>query len=91
MPTTNKQLHNLLGPEADALLSYKAKGFSADRLHLPGPDFVDRVISITDRPPDVRVERLALHDADGGQLPCELRIVRIGRLLLYIRVDHLEE
>ena len=33
---------------------------------------------------------LSLHDADGGQLPCEFWIVRIGRLLLNVRVDRLE-
>jgi class I fructose-bisphosphate aldolase len=42
-----------LGSEADALLSYKAKGFSADLLHLPGGDFIDRVVSQTDRKPAV--------------------------------------
>src|SRR5689334_17093897 len=49
----NKQIVDLLGPDGAALLSYKAKGFSADKLHLPGPDFVDRVLSITDRSPNV--------------------------------------
>ena len=42
MPTKT-QIANLLGKDADNLLNYKAKGFSADKLHLPGPDFVDRV------------------------------------------------
>ena len=49
----NKQIVDLLGADGSALLSYKAKGFSADKLHLPGPDFVDRVLSITDRAPNV--------------------------------------
>jgi class I fructose-bisphosphate aldolase len=35
------------------LLSYKARGFSRDQLHLPGPDFVDRVMSASDRSPAV--------------------------------------
>src|SRR5207253_8080643 len=30
-----------------------AKGFKKEALHLPGPDFVDRVVSITDRSPAV--------------------------------------
>src|SRR6185369_5197386 len=30
-----------------------ARGFSADQLHLPGPDFVDRVLAVSDRPPTV--------------------------------------
>src|SRR5215212_3579207 len=53
MPSTNKQVLDLLGADADALLSYKAKGFSADKLHLPGPDFVDRCLAGTDRSPNV--------------------------------------
>lgn len=40
----------LLGSEADALLSYECKGFPRNSLHLPGPDFVDRVMKDTDRP-----------------------------------------
>src|SRR6476646_10151273 len=47
--SVKNQIADLLGKDADNLLSYKAKGFSADKLHLPGPDFVDRVVSITDR------------------------------------------
>ncbi len=42
-----------LGNEADALLTYRCKGISAESLHLPGPDFVDRVVSISDRSPQV--------------------------------------
>jgi len=51
--TTNRQIIDLLGPDAQSLLAYKARGVSAERLHLPGPDFVDRVMTITDRPPNV--------------------------------------
>ena len=40
---------SLLGANANDLLSYKAKGFAKESLHLPGPDFVDRVVSRTDR------------------------------------------
>jgi class I fructose-bisphosphate aldolase len=45
-----KKLADLLGPEADKLLTYTAQGFKKDALHLPGPDFVDRVLTATDRP-----------------------------------------
>ena len=41
----------LLGAEADPLLSYICKGIARDRLHLPGPDFIDRVVSDSDRNP----------------------------------------
>jgi len=47
------QIRDLLGAEADALLSYQAKGFNRDQLHLPGPDFVDRVLALSDRPANV--------------------------------------
>jgi class I fructose-bisphosphate aldolase len=50
---SKSQIVDLLGKDADALLNYQAKGFSKDKLHLPGPDFVDRIISITDRSPQV--------------------------------------
>jgi class I fructose-bisphosphate aldolase len=43
-------LHQLLGDEAEPLLTYECKGISRDDLVLPGPDFVDRVYSETDRP-----------------------------------------
>jgi fructose-bisphosphate aldolase, class I len=47
-----KKIQELLGKEADELLSYKAK-FPKEQLHLPGPDFVDRVFLQTDRTPNV--------------------------------------
>src|SRR3989337_2318965 len=42
------KIKELLGNEADALLSYKAK-FPKEQLNLPGPDFVDRIFAHTDR------------------------------------------
>ncbi|MEC4819339.1 MAG: class I fructose-bisphosphate aldolase [Scytonema sp. PMC 1069.18] len=45
-------IESLLGKEAEDLLSYKAK-VSKDLLHLPGPDFVDRVWTHSDRNPQV--------------------------------------
>ena len=51
--TESGTLHELLGAEADALLGYAARGFAASTLHLPGPDFVDRVLAATDRKPAV--------------------------------------
>jgi len=43
----------MLGDEADSLLTYDAKGIPKEDLHLPGPDFVDRVVSQSDRNPQV--------------------------------------
>ena len=53
MSSPRPNLEQLLGKDASDLLSYKARGFSRDLLHLPGPDFVDRVVSATDRSPSV--------------------------------------
>jgi len=50
---TAGRIEELLGAEGEALLSYRARGFSRDDLHLPGPDFVDRVLTSTDRPSQV--------------------------------------
>jgi len=47
------QIAELLGQEAKDLLTYKCKGIPQAMLHLPGPDFVDRVVAHTDRPPTV--------------------------------------
>jgi fructose-bisphosphate aldolase, class I len=49
MATANRQLVDLLGRDAENLLSYTAKGFKRETLHLPGGDFVDRVMSASDR------------------------------------------
>ncbi len=43
-----KKIQELLGSEADSLLSYKAK-FPKEQLHLPGSDFVDRIFAQSDR------------------------------------------
>src|SRR4030043_1274691 len=43
-----KMIQELLGKEADELLSYKAK-FPKEQLNLPGPDFVDRIFAQTNR------------------------------------------
>jgi len=40
---------SLLGDKADYLLGHTSKTISQDLLHLPGPDFVDRVFAPTDR------------------------------------------
>lgn len=50
---SQNQISELLGDEASALLKYQAKGIGKKQLHLPGPDFVDRVLASTDRPPAV--------------------------------------
>ncbi|MFB2769019.1 class I fructose-bisphosphate aldolase [Pelatocladus sp. BLCC-F211] len=49
---TPDSIESVLGDEAKDLLTYKAK-VSKDLLHLPGPDFVDRVWLNSDRNPQV--------------------------------------
>ncbi|WP_421656177.1 class I fructose-bisphosphate aldolase [Leptothermofonsia sp. ETS-13] len=50
--TAPESIESWLGDEADYLLNYKAK-VSKDLLHLPGPDFIDRVFVQSDRNPQV--------------------------------------
>jgi len=46
-------IERILGDEAESLLSYQSKTVPREMLHLPGPDFIDRVLVGTDRPPSV--------------------------------------
>jgi class I fructose-bisphosphate aldolase len=42
-------IEQLLGNKADSLLNFKSPKISKDLLHVPGPDFIDRVYASTDR------------------------------------------
>ena len=44
-----QEIEKLLGEEGQALLKHECKTISKDLLHLPGPDFVDRVWVVSDR------------------------------------------
>src|SRR5437899_12108531 len=44
------ELEQLLGDDAKRLLEHHCKTIPREKLHLPGPDFVDRVYAQTDRP-----------------------------------------
>jgi class I fructose-bisphosphate aldolase len=46
-------LHALLGDDADSLLGHTAKAFPAEGLVLPGPDYLSRVFTDSDRSPSV--------------------------------------
>src|SRR6186713_2414217 len=46
-------ISSLLGEEAESLLGHTCKTVSKDELTLPGPDFIDRVMVLTDRSPAV--------------------------------------
>ncbi|MDB5102192.1 MAG: fructose-bisphosphate aldolase [Cyanobacteria bacterium RYN_339] len=46
-------VEELLGADAKALLDYKSTKIPKELLHLPGPDFLDRIFVATDRPQPV--------------------------------------
>ncbi len=49
----NTEIREMLGEKAQDLLTYEARGIARERLHVPGPDFVDRVYAHSDRNPRV--------------------------------------
>src|ERR1041384_3580274 len=53
MALESQKIASLRGPDAESLLTYKARGFPSEVIHLPGPDFVDRVVAASDRSPNV--------------------------------------
>ncbi|MGH7132093.1 MAG: class I fructose-bisphosphate aldolase [Phycisphaerales bacterium] len=69
--TANGQLIDIrktLGEQADGLLKHASKTISKDVLHLPGPDFIDRVVSQSDRPVPVlrNFQNILNHGRLGG-------------------------
>jgi class I fructose-bisphosphate aldolase len=46
-------IESLLGEDARALLDFNSPKIAKDLLHIPGPDFVDRVWAVSDRRPQV--------------------------------------
>src|SRR5579871_3948646 len=46
---TPNKIESYLGAKAESLLGFKNPKISRDRLHLPGPDFIDRVFASSDR------------------------------------------
>ncbi|MBN1355252.1 class I fructose-bisphosphate aldolase [bacterium] len=56
------KIQNLLQSESDSLLNHSSKTISKDRLHLPGPDFVERVWVNSDRSPAVLRNMQTLFD-----------------------------
>src|SRR5205809_1320886 len=44
------RIQEILGADAQSLLNHQCKTISKDKLHLPGPDFIDRICVGSDRP-----------------------------------------
>jgi len=51
--STINQIEESLGHDARSLLDHKARGIPKETLHLPGPDWVDRIYLGSDRPTPV--------------------------------------
>lgn len=56
-------ISNLLGDKAEYLLNHTCKTVSRDLLHLPGPDFIERVWMHSDRNPQVLRSLQSLYGA----------------------------
>jgi len=65
---TGSKIESYLGAKAESLLGFKSPKIAKERLHLPGPDFIDRVWTASDR--NVRVlanlQRLFRHGRLNG-------------------------
>jgi class I fructose-bisphosphate aldolase len=66
--TTLKTIEEHLGQGGKSLLDHRCKGIPKEDLHLPGPDFVDRVWAASDRPNPVlrSLEQLFSHGRLAG-------------------------
>ncbi|HTE02280.1 MAG TPA: class I fructose-bisphosphate aldolase [Mucilaginibacter sp.] len=58
----SKKITELLGNLADDLLTHQCATFPKDQLHLPSPDFVDRVFAQSNRNPQVLRNLAALYN-----------------------------
>jgi class I fructose-bisphosphate aldolase len=59
-------IENLLGDDAAGLLGHKCTTIDRSALHLPGPDFIDRILAPSDRP--IPVLRSLQQIFDSGRL-----------------------
>lgn len=68
MAIATKSIEELLGDEAEDLLTHKCETISKDKLHIPGPDYVDNIMQNSDRNPRVlrNLQTLLDHGRLGG-------------------------
>ncbi|MCH2100461.1 MAG: class I fructose-bisphosphate aldolase [Planctomycetes bacterium] len=50
MSASYSEIQSVLGDQAESLLGHNCQTIDKSRLHLPGPDFIDRIHSASDRP-----------------------------------------
>src|SRR5690554_3021965 len=64
----SQNVEKLLGSDAKALLEHTCRTIPKEQLHLPGPDFVERVWQISDRPTPVlrSLQQIFDHGRLGG-------------------------
>lgn len=62
MSMTMNSIVEILGEDADFLLQHKCETIAKERLHQPGPDFIDRVVADSDRTPRVMRNLQSLFD-----------------------------
>jgi fructose-bisphosphate aldolase, class I len=60
--TSLSKLESILGNDAASLLQHECKTIPKSQLHLPGPDFVTRIFSTSDRPTRVLRSLESLYD-----------------------------
>jgi class I fructose-bisphosphate aldolase len=53
---------NQLGDEAESLLTHTCRGIPKENMHLPGPDFIDRVVAHKNRKPGVLRNLAAIYN-----------------------------
>jgi fructose-bisphosphate aldolase, class I len=66
--SAGSKIEEILGEEAASLLQHQCKTIPKETLHLPGPDYVERIYSISDRPTRVltTLQSLLDHGRLGG-------------------------
>jgi class I fructose-bisphosphate aldolase len=60
--SVGSKIEEILGDEAASLLQYQCKTIPKESLHLPGPDYVERIYGISDRPTRVLTTLQSLLD-----------------------------
>jgi class I fructose-bisphosphate aldolase len=60
--TIGSKIEEILGDEAAGLLQHQCKTIPTETLHLPGPDYVERIYSVSDRPTRVLASLQSLLD-----------------------------
>jgi fructose-bisphosphate aldolase, class I len=66
--TDVSKIEQALGKQASYFLQHTCKGITKDQLHLPGGDFIDRIVSSSDRSPRVlrSIQTILNHGRLGG-------------------------